>query len=284
LAKSVSHQVVQAFRIWVKSVIALTDEQIIPADAPGDRPPLPYLTVKALVTDIQVGTDFLHSGVDGEDNPFYQADGIRRATLSIRGYGKLSQTWLENLKLLASIPRSLDILDQVGLSLVPLGGIQDLTEVLDTTQEGVYLQEFDAYYRVQSEQLGTDEATQFQVDISLTGQTPPDQVVPGNIGDVDVGFGPNNLLLRRFNRPLSGAQDSVNQIFLVSEKFIHNGLNDEVVVFGGQRLREGEDHDYVAEESGGVGTGYDQIRFLLDWVPLPDDNIVIDYYADPSFA
>lgn len=58
---STAERILQAIRSWLasssKAGATLTDAQVIPADAKGTRPPLPYLTVKVLVHDLAVGMD-----------------------------------------------------------------------------------------------------------------------------------------------------------------------------------------------------------------------------------
>lgn len=52
--------ILQACRAWLKAGAkagGLTDDQVIPADDDGPRPPIPYLTVKLTTLDLPVGVD-----------------------------------------------------------------------------------------------------------------------------------------------------------------------------------------------------------------------------------
>ena len=85
--------------------------------------------------------------------------------------------------------------------------------------------------------------------------------------------------LLRTNVVPSGTINGVNAVFTTPTKFIHNGVNNEMVYLRGKRLRVGATHDYVASESGGLGTGYDTIT--LNQPPEVGDNLLIDYYDAP---
>lgn len=68
------------------------------------------------------------------------------------------------------------------------------------------------------------------------------------------------------------------KIFNTLLPFRHGGVDTEVVLYNGQRLKEGSGHDYVVSESGGIGTGYDTIT--LEFIPRPSSNWVIDFVPD----
>jgi hypothetical protein len=84
---------------------------------------------------------------------------------------------------------------------------------------------------------------------------------------------------RCFHQPLPATADP--RVFTTSSYFRHGGLDTEVIIYDGQRLREGVGHDYVASESGGVGTGFDTVTLVF--TPDPDANWFIDYCErDPA--
>lgn len=83
----------------------------------------------------------------------------------------------------------------------------------------------------------------------------------------------------RTNVALLGVVNGVNTVFSTPDTFIHDGVTDEAVYVRGQRLLHGAGNDYVASESGGVGTGYDTI--VLSIPPQAGDNLLIDYYVAP---
>lgn len=81
---------------------------------------------------------------------------------------------------------------------------------------------------------------------------------------------------RYFNQPLSATGNP--QIFTTAIPFKHGGVDDEAVLYNGQRLKEGAANDYVASESGGAGTGYDTIT--LTFVPMAGAEWLIDFAPD----
>jgi len=96
----------------------------------------------------------------------------------------------------------------------------------------------------------------------------------------DVAFGgPDGSAVRRYREPVLGTKNSVNLIFTVGAKFVHVGYERESVYLNGVLLDEGAGNDYVAEESGGIGTGYDTIH--MQFPPRSTDKLVIDYVPAP---
>jgi len=81
---------------------------------------------------------------------------------------------------------------------------------------------------------------------------------------------------RYFRQALTATGDP--KVFTTALPFIHNGFVDEVVFYNGQALLEGSGCDYVASESGGVGTGYDTIT--LEFTPRAGSNFWIDFNPD----
>lgn len=81
---------------------------------------------------------------------------------------------------------------------------------------------------------------------------------------------------RFFQQPLIPTGNP--SVFTVALDFKHGGVDTEVVHYNGQRLLEGAGNDYVASESGGVGTGYDTIT--LTFTPRAASNWLIDYTPD----
>ena len=90
------------------------------------------------------------------------------------------------------------------------------------------------------------------------------QISPGLLGRLLIG------------QQLLGTIDGVNTVFTTSQPFLRVSGAAEMVYLRGLRRCEGASADYVAVESGGVGTGYDTIVFVNP--PRPGDNLLIDFY------
>jgi hypothetical protein len=94
---------------------------------------------------------------------------------------------------------------------------------------------------------------------------------------VEVSTVPPSIgFLPRVRQPLTGATDSVNTIFASPLKFIHDGVRDETLYYNGVAQDEGVGDDYVASESGGLGTGFDTITTIF--VPKPGDKLWLTFY------
>jgi len=267
----------QAVRTWLVTELSLTGDQVIPADAKGARPPKPYLTVRVSLSDVLVGSDEVFEGLDEDENVVLRTQGIRRATISVRGFGDPTGEWLENAVLQIPLPRAQAKLKQLGLSFFSIGGLQDLSDVLGTGFEEQYLREFEAYYSYDSATQTEADLENVEIDIDLQS-SPVNPVFPVDVNiDIDVGpggggGGPGSV---RIGQALLGSQDGLNTVFTVAEKFVHTALVKEAVYWMGLRLSE--PGDYTASESV-PGQGYDTITFVD--APYSDDNVLIDYYAD----
>ena len=79
---------------------------------------------------------------------------------------------------------------------------------------------------------------------------------------------------------LDGALDGSNRVFTIpnGEKALHSLTGGFKVkpYHGTRRLLTAE---FVVEESGGVGTGYDQIRFLY-FAPKPTGRVFADFVIE----
>ncbi len=73
---------------------------------------------------------------------------------------------------------------------------------------------------------------------------------------------------------LIGTQNGINATFTTATKFIHTSSFKEVIFSNG--LRNHIPEDYAIAESGGPGTGYDTIIFVIP--PDGDDVLTIDYF------
>lgn len=96
------------------------------------------------------------------------------------------------------------------------------------------------------------------------------------------GYSTVDYLFRQ-NVELVGPKNNANRIFSVfpGDKFI-NGIFDDndfriIIMHNGRRLIE--NIDYIVLESGGPGTGFDQIR-IISFVPNPKSQLFADYVVE----
>lgn len=83
---------------------------------------------------------------------------------------------------------------------------------------------------------------------------------------------------------LIGTKNGSNPVFSTPDKFIQNAQQKIAPYWNSRRLKEGR--DFTVHESGGAGTGYDELR-LTPWgtagfLPRATDELVADYYIDPN--
>ena len=79
--------------------------------------------------------------------------------------------------------------------------------------------------------------------------------------------------------PMDGALDSSNRVYWIpgGEKAIHNPSGG-IKMKPYHNTRRFQDNEFVAEESGGPGTGYDRI-VILAFAPPPTSRIFLDFIA-----
>lgn len=128
---------VQAIRGIFKDRLGLTNAQIILAEVTAYRPPMPYLTIKALAPGQNTeGIDWVsHRQIAG--NQQQNARGYREASISINSYGTLAATWLEDfLDFIQHEPETRELMKTYGISvLYPLPAPTDITELVDSAFE-----------------------------------------------------------------------------------------------------------------------------------------------------
>ena len=92
------------------------------------------------------------------------------------------------------------------------------------------------------------------------------------------GGGGASLLERlKYNQDLIGLRDSVNKIFATPHKFLYETTGLEPVFKrNGQTIYLGKEIDEISE-SGGVGTGYNQVLFKK--APKTGDVLTADYIS-----
>lgn len=78
---------------------------------------------------------------------------------------------------------------------------------------------------------------------------------------------------------MEGSLDGSNRVFTIpdGEKAVHNPSGG-VKMKPYHNTRRFQDNEFVAEESGGAGTGYDRI-VILSFAPPPTSRIFLDFVA-----
>ena len=171
-----SEDIVQGIRTWLLAegdAAGLEDSQVIAARAKGPRPPLPYLAVRVNAADTPVGMDEDIRTVDDDGVPQFQARGVRTCVVSIQGYGTGADVWLIRATSRLRHPASRAVVDALGLTIDPRGGLADLSQLLDTSFEDRWLLECDVSYATITDPEAQVEAVNTEVATTLTGHTVP---------------------------------------------------------------------------------------------------------------
>lgn len=80
----------------------------------------------------------------------------------------------------------------------------------------------------------------------------------------------------RVRQPLLGDIDGSNTVFTSPYKFVHDAVRPETLYYNGVAQDEGISDDYIASESGGVGTGFDTI--IMSFPPRVGDKLWLTFY------
>lgn len=164
---SVHEIALQAARDWLQSANGgLADAKVIVADDKGPRPTLPYVTVRVSLQGVKVGQDEIVDGLSS-GTPTLKVHGNRRGTVSVQGFGAGSDVYIETASLALRTPTIQAILDAAGLSVTPIGGINNITTLLDTGREPRFSQDYDFAYELTSSTETATEMTSAEVDVDL---------------------------------------------------------------------------------------------------------------------
>lgn len=94
----------------------------------------------------------------------------------------------------------------------------------------------------------------------------------GIVNGLEVGTGTGGFDVQ--DAALIGIKDNTNVTYTTPTPFKHTTKFKEVLFVNG--LRQHIPEDYFVAESGGPGTGYDTVVFIIP--PYPDDILTIDYF------
>lgn len=115
----------------------LTDTQVIPADDPGSRPPVPYLTVK-IPSIVQQGTTERRDKWATGTTLARHHNGGFLASVSIQGFGTGTDEWMERIRLHLDSYAAQVIETASGVSFAYCTDVLDVAAMLDTSIEPRY--------------------------------------------------------------------------------------------------------------------------------------------------
>lgn len=145
--------------------------RIVQANQENVKPALPFLTV---LLSALGQTEGLTAVVDGN------ADGDRvlryeYGTVSIQGYGLPTRRWLSALLVSLDLDELTAPLAAAGIDLSELGGVSDLSGLLDTSNQPRFSLDLRIRYRQASGRIAAPALAYAQIDpVELTGADPAD--------------------------------------------------------------------------------------------------------------
>lgn len=128
-------QILTKVRGWLLEITDLSADQVVPADDEGVRPALPYITIRVLTDDIQTATPQVkHIDVDGDliEEIRTQFEG----SIQLDAYGRSGRDYLARAGRLLWSTQSQNYLRDALISLRLVGGINDLSTLVDDAIEG----------------------------------------------------------------------------------------------------------------------------------------------------
>lgn len=171
---SIRDTIVQGVREWMKTVLSLTDEDVIVAEDPGKgpKPALPFATVRVSALGLPVSGDEIVDSFDGGGVAQTQAKGNRQATVAVDCYGTGADDWPECLRL--ALMRDVSDLTAAGISVYSVTSPLNVNALIDTGYERRTQTEFAVYYRAIETPSTILEAETLTVDTTLTDSAPSD--------------------------------------------------------------------------------------------------------------
>lgn len=178
-----SERVLQACRRWIADASGLPLDRVIPADSPGSKPPLPFAAIKLIVTGAKQaqGETYQepHGGQGGSVNVVSHFGG----TLSVNVYGADAAQYIGDAALYMGLVSEQSIEGGGDVVFYGFGGVNDVSQLLDTSIEPRAQGDFSIRYAVTLAQgVSRDEATRiiavgtYNDDISdtITIESPED--------------------------------------------------------------------------------------------------------------
>lgn len=160
-----------AVRAWLKAAgIAggLDNAQVIHAESEGLRPNPPFAEVRVVVYRNPDGRPERFDRADGADAVRYVRSNSRD-TVSVNTYGPGAQEWLARACDFLYHPSIAAQLATAGFSIEPVGGMQNLSGLLDDRYETRFQQDFEVSYASLSDGEALTPADHIVVDATAVG-------------------------------------------------------------------------------------------------------------------
>ena len=159
---------------WIMAATGLPRARVRPADDGGTRPDLPYITMRILIQQVPDGEPELIFGLDDGDVT-EQVRAPYTGTLQLDAYGRGGDSLLSLCTLALHTTAVRRALDDGSLTLYAMGGVNDLSALVDDEIEKRFQRDFYMAYAVEYTAPIIDDAAPgmatFEYD-GLTGDQP----------------------------------------------------------------------------------------------------------------
>lgn len=160
-------QILIPVRRWIIAATGLPRDQVIPADDPGTRPPLPYITIRLLTQGVPAGTaETRRQGTS--ENVFAPYTG----SLQLDAYGPGSASFLSLCDMSLALSKIQEIIRKGDLAIHGTGSINDLSALVDDKIESRHQKDFYIAYSVELSEPDTDAITpleKVEADFDFSG-------------------------------------------------------------------------------------------------------------------
>ena len=160
---------VRAWLIAAGQSGGLENAQVIHAEAEGLRPPPPFAEVRVVVYRNPDGRPERFDRDDGSSGAVRYVRSSSRDTVSINTYGAGAQEWLARACDFLYHPSIAAQLATAGFSIEPIGGMQNLSGLLDDRYETRFQQDFEVSYASLSDGEALTPADHIVVDATAAG-------------------------------------------------------------------------------------------------------------------
>lgn len=164
----IAESLLQDIMDWVELVTSLPHGRVIPVDDGGTRPALPYIDVKLMGLDNEIGSDETVYGVNSQDDLVAAVEGDREGTLTLNAYGRKGAELLAQCTASLRFPIVKRFMRDRKLAIRSAGATQDLSQLVADEREKRYAHDYFVGYSIRREQAEPEPHVEnVEADIEL---------------------------------------------------------------------------------------------------------------------
>lgn len=180
---SIRSDLEDAIRNWLvmsgaQGGITTPAAKVVFADQDAPRPAMPYLLIRLNAYDVMVGED--QHFVTDDTIPLWVPQGQRTGSVSINAFGATAEAWLERAKLMLHAPSVLAASITDGITIRPVGGMNNLSYLLDDHTQVRFQHDFAVDYQRDASATEVEaviELAEVDMEDTFASDSPPDRVI-----------------------------------------------------------------------------------------------------------